>query len=235
MSVLTSIYAPGKLLVSIVGRNQGDLVVDIAKKAGARGGTVLLGRGTAESRILRLFCLGDTEKDLVLTLAPEEEMPAIIEAVRNEPRMRKKAPGIGFVIHVSGMLRHVLAASDGAATQSCDTAKGESMSAQASHKLICVIVNAGYADDVMNAARAAGATGGTVINARGTGREEDVKFFGITIVPEKELLMILAEKAATPAILEAIRQTPCLNEPGIGIAFCTEVENFFSLGRAATN
>ena len=51
------------------------------------------------------------------------------------------------------------------------------MNAQASHQLICVIVNAGYADDVMNAARTAGATGGTVINARGTGREEDVKLF----------------------------------------------------------
>ncbi|MFR8275631.1 MAG: hypothetical protein ACLU98_04570 [Desulfovibrio fairfieldensis] len=64
MSLLATIYAPGKLLVSIVGRNQGDWVVEAAKKAGARGGTVLLGRGTAESRILRLLCLGDTEKDL---------------------------------------------------------------------------------------------------------------------------------------------------------------------------
>lgn len=105
------------------------------------------------------------------------------------------------------------------------------MSEQASHELISVIVNAGYADDVMLAARKAGAKGGTVINARGTGREEDVTFFGVTIVPEKELLMILAEKQAAPAILEAIRRTPSLNEPGIGIAFCTDVESFFLLGR----
>ena len=48
MSLLATIYAPGKLLVSIVGRNQGDWVVEAAKKVGARGGTVLLGRGTAE-------------------------------------------------------------------------------------------------------------------------------------------------------------------------------------------
>ena len=231
MSLLATIYAPGKLLVSIVGRNQGDWVVETAKKAGARGGTVLLGRGTAESRILRLLCLGDTEKDLVLTLAPAGEMHAIINVLRDGSGMAGKAPGVGFVIDVSGILRHILSA-PGAAPQPFHTATGESMNAQASHQLICVIVNAGYADDVMNAARTAGATGGTVINARGTGREEDVKFFGITLVPEKGLLLILAEQAAAPDILEAIRRTPCLNEPGIGIAFCMAVESFFPLGRA---
>ena len=233
MSVLATIYAPGKLLVSIVGRNQGDLVVETVKRAGARGGTVLLGRGTAENRILRLLCLGDTEKDLLLTLAPAGEMPAIIKALRDKGGPARKAPGIGFVIDVSGILRHILPGSGGPAPQPSITATGENMSAQASHQLICVIVNAGYADDVMNAARAAGATGGTIINARGTGREEDVKFFGITIVPEKEFLMVLAEKASAPDILEAIRRTPSLNEPGIGIAFCMDVESFFPLGRAA--
>ena len=49
---------------------------------------------------------------------------------------------------------------------------------------------------------------------------------------KKELLLILAEQAAAPDILEAIRRMPCLNEPGIGIAFCMAVESFFPLGRA---
>lgn len=100
-----------------------------------------------------------------------------------------------------------------------------------SHELISVIVNAGYAEDIMHAARKAGATGGTIINARGTGKEEDVKFFGITIVPEKDFLLILAAKGQAPAILEAIRATPCLSEPGMGIAFCIDVERFVPLGK----
>ena len=61
------------------------------------------------------------------------------------------------------------------------------------HELIVVIVNKDFADDVMHAARKAGAGGGTVINARGTAREEDAKFFGVQIVPEKEMLMILVD------------------------------------------
>ena len=74
------------------------------------------------------------------------------------------------------------------------------------HTLLTVIVNHGYADDVMAEARKAGAAGGTILNARGTGKEEDVKFFGITLVPEKEMLLIVAENAKAPAILEAIQK-----------------------------
>ena len=82
----------------------------------------------------------------------------------------------------------------------------------------------------MAAARKAGAPGGTVINARGTGREEDVKFFGITIVPEKELILILVPKEQSPTILNAVKSVPCLAQPGIGIAFCMDVGSFATVG-----
>ena len=57
--------------------------------------------------------------------------------------------------------------------------------------LIVTIVNRGFADEVMNAARAAGAHGGTILWARGSGVHETEKFFGISIQPEKELVLIL--------------------------------------------
>jgi hypothetical protein len=56
------------------------------------------------------------------------------------------------------------------------------MNTSAKHELISIILNTGYADDVMAAARAAGAPEGTSINARGTGTEEDVKFFGLILI-----------------------------------------------------
>ncbi|MDR3284698.1 MAG: transcriptional regulator, partial [Treponema sp.] len=76
-----------------------------------------------------------------------------------------------------------------------------------------------------------GAGGGTIINAHGTGKEEDAKFFGVTIVPEKEMLMILVDKGKAAPVVEAIRALPCLAQPGSGIAFCTEVSDFTLLGR----
>ena len=100
-----------------------------------------------------------------------------------------------------------------------------------SHELITVIVNRGYADDAMAAARKAGASGGTAINARGTAREDDEKFFGMHIVPEKELLLIVVDQNNKQAVLDAIRTLDCLSEPGSGIAYSAPVSDFTLLGK----
>ncbi|MFA5698573.1 MAG: P-II family nitrogen regulator [Sphaerochaeta sp.] len=98
------------------------------------------------------------------------------------------------------------------------------------HTLISVIVNKGMAEEVMEAARGVGATGGTIIPARGTGKEEDVKFFGYPLVPEKDMLLILAGADQTGRILEAVNNLPILSTPGTGIAFCVDVERFMVFG-----
>ena len=99
------------------------------------------------------------------------------------------------------------------------------------HQLITVILNRGFADDVMAAARNAGAGGGTVLNARGTAKEDDEKFFGVHIVPEKEMLQIVVSEEKKEAVLNAIRELPCLSQPGSGICFCSEIEDFSILGK----
>ena len=96
-------------------------------------------------------------------------------------------------------------------------------------KMITIIVNTGYSDDIMDAARKAGASGGTVTHARGTGTAEDAKFFGVTIVPEKEMIMILCESGKTQKIMDAITSLKCLDEPGIGIIYTQDVTDFRNL------
>lgn len=224
-----AIQRAGMLLVSVVRRGSAEHLVDITRKAGAGGGTVLYGRGTAGNRILRLLGLADTEKEIVFTLARASLMPDIISALRNAPDLCRKVPGIGFVINAPLFLRP-----EQGGSEEKDSSMPEDLGQPAvSHELICVVVNAGFADDVMYEARAAGATGGTILKARGTASGQDAGFFGITIVPEKEMLMVLAKKEASGKILEAIAETPCLAEPGCGIAFCLPVVDFFPLGLAA--
>ena len=75
----------------------------------------------------------------------------------------------------------------------------------------------------------AGARGGTILGARGTGTEEDVKFFGISLSPEKEFLLIISENAATDAILQALGSQPVFSEPGGGIVFTANIERYISL------
>lgn len=216
----------GMMLISVVNRGRGDKVVAIAKAAGAKGSTVIFGRGTARSLWLFYLGLADTEKELVFTIAPREEMARIIAALRNAPDLCGKIPGIGFTLDVSYFLHS--GKFDYDASQTRDSLNGENMG---EHELICVIANSGFADDIMHAARDAGAKGGTIIKARGTGTEEDSSFFGITIVPEKEMLMILSRKDESGPILDAVRNCSCLSTPGMGIVFCMPVENFFPLGK----
>ena len=102
--------------------------------------------------------------------------------------------------------------------------------ASAAYELISVIVNNGGADQVMDAAREAGATGGTVIHARGTARPEDAPFFGITIVPEKELVLILCPAGDTARIMERITTEFSSAERGAGIIFRMPVSSFETLG-----
>ena len=91
-------------------------------------------------------------------------------------------------------------------------------------ELIMCIINAGFSDAVMDAARSCGARGGTVIHARGTARQEVETRFNISIHPEKEVVLILASNKIKDDILHAIYQEVGLNSPGQGIAFSMPVD-----------
>jgi len=92
--------------------------------------------------------------------------------------------------------------------------------------LITFIVSHGDAHDVMAAARVAGARGGTILNAHGTHRETDVQFFGMTLVAEKEMLVIVAEKDLAQSILNAVKDLPVFKKTGGGIIYTTDVKRF---------
>lgn len=101
------------------------------------------------------------------------------------------------------------------------------------YELIITIVNRGFNEIVMDAARAVGARGGTIINARGAGAHEAEKLFGISIQPEKELILILAEKRGKAEIMSAIIKAAGLNTVGQGLCFSVAVEDV--LGVALLN
>lgn len=101
-------------------------------------------------------------------------------------------------------------------------------------ELILCIVNAGFSDAVMDAAKAAGARGGTVVQARGTANREAEKFFSINVQPEKEVVMILVPANIRNDILHALYKEVGLNTPGQGIAFAMPVDNVVGIAEAAS-
>ncbi len=97
------------------------------------------------------------------------------------------------------------------------------------YEAIFCIVNSGYSDMVMDAARICGARGGTVINARGTAKAETEKLFNISIHPEKEIVVILVQNKIKDDILHAIYKNVGLASEGQGIAFSVPVDDVAGL------
>jgi len=97
--------------------------------------------------------------------------------------------------------------------------------AESKFELVVCIVNAGYSQNVMEAARAAGAKGGTILRARGSANPESEEFFNISIQPDKELLMILVPAAIKDEVLKAVYKQGGLTTDAHGIAFSLPVSH----------
>lgn len=205
----------GTLLLSIVGKGEAEKLMKIAKDAGSPGGTILRGRGTASSNLMSLLCLGDTRKEILMTLVFDEQYDAVFEAIRNA----KHIHGIcASLFSKSSYVYGKLHTTEGVQTMKSDW------------ELIQVICNSGFAEDVMDVARKAGAGGGTIVDGRGTSKPDDLKFFGASLVPEKELLLILVEHEKSDKVLSAITAIPFMQQEGNGIAFTMPVGRFIQFG-----
>lgn len=97
------------------------------------------------------------------------------------------------------------------------------------HEMICCIVNSGFSEAVMDAAKDAGARGGTVIPARGAAHKEAEEFFKISIQPSKEIVIIIVPTELKSDILHALYREVGLNTPGQGIAFSLPVDEAVGL------
>ena len=96
-------------------------------------------------------------------------------------------------------------------------------------ELIVTIVNEGFSELVMNAARDAGARGGSVTSARGTGTKDIEKKYGIVITPTKEMIYILVNSSITDEVMKAINKAAGMDTTGQGITFALPVSNVSGL------
>ena len=217
------------LIISVVPHYKGEKLTKAAVAAGCGGGSVMMGRALAKTNLGAILGLGDRTTDLICMVVETDKKSSIINAISESTKNEKSNFGEVFTLDVDSLLK--------AGTKyESDSSKGEekmssSENNEKARDMIIIIVNKGYADDVMFAARKAGAAGGTVINARGTAREDDEKFFGVHIVPEKDMLVIVVEHEKKDAVLAALKEVKCLKEPGMGIAFTSEVGDFMLLGK----
>lgn len=218
-----------KLLVTITDRQKGELAARVCGGLGLHFHLGMFGRGTASSEMLDFLGLGETDKILLLSLVPEPLIPAVKADLVRALRLRHPGKGILFTLPLSGINQRAAACLSGPEPER-EGGKGmEQASNPYKYDLIVASVDPGLADQVMDAARTAGATGGTLVHARRAGVREAEKFFGITLQKERELVAILATRATRTEIMRAIaRQVPLEGEKG-GVVFSMPVDGIEGL------
>ncbi len=96
-------------------------------------------------------------------------------------------------------------------------------------KLIIAMVKTKETDKIVDAAKAAGGTGATIIPARGTGIHEAKTFFGLTLEAQTDVVLFLLEEGLVEPVMRAIYEAGRFKEPGTGIAFVVDVERAVGL------
>lgn len=187
----------------------------------------LIGRGTATQKTLDLLGIEQQDKRVVLTVASQEKTEEIIK--EHKRRLYIDAPGNGILISVPvksiGGGKTLAFLSGGQPQKNIPELNFN-------YELVMVIANEGYSDMVMDAARAAGATGGTVLHGKGTGSKNAAKFFKVSIAQEKDLILIVAKSEEKAAIMSSIVENAGTSTDAGAIAFSLPVNNIagFSMG-----
>ena len=171
--------------------------------AGAGLHTILstLAHGTAKSEHLAIYGLDATEKCIVSAVASAQEAAQLLKAAKR--KLFIDIPGNGVMLTVP--LKSV-AGGKTLAYLTDNQKTGGTPNMEFEHELIIVILNEGYSDFVMDAARAAGAGGGTVLHAKGTGGVRGEKFFSVSLADEKDMIYIIAHKDEKASIMRSINE-----------------------------
>jgi nitrogen regulatory protein PII len=217
-----SLFHPLMMAITVVNQGQGTAITKIMETSGAATSFVFHGEGTAVNHFYEIFTLENANKQVILTPMREDTWPIAKSGLETRFRVSKVAKGISFVIKISSIIgtnAYKFVANERPLVSETKGDNAMEETRNENYEVVFAIVNDGFTDLVMEAARGKGAKGGTIINARGTGNKEIEKFFGVSIAPEKQIVMILVPKDIKDAVLTAIYQAAGLNSKGQGIAF----------------
>ena len=168
----------------------------------------LVGAGTAPSEIMDILGLGSTEKEIFLSLLPKNFADGMLLKMRKTLKLGSANSGIAFTIPLTGVTNLMLRMMQSVEQpeQNLTERTGEHMMMENQHTLIAAIVDRGFSGNVMEAAKAAGAGGGTVLHSRSVGDETATGFWGQSVQEEKEIVLILAPHESKNAIMSAISE-----------------------------
>lgn len=212
-----------KLLLSIVNRGDDVLLKEILDEHSISLGYSFAAMGTAHSAVLDYLGIGASEKAVVFSLVPESDEELLLKELHIK-LYQYRGRGISFTIPVSGVSEIVAGKLTGAASVKLMDRRKIMHEEDRKYDLIVAAVASGHVDEAIEAARAAGAAGGTIIRARSVGNAKAEQFIGISLTKEQELLLILARREGKFAIMQAIMERCGLKTEAEGVIFSLPVD-----------
>lgn len=226
---------PMRLIAVVLNRDQQKEYIHYFQQHGCNIVYTTPCHGTAKHALLNTLGLEATEKLLLLATADSDSIPALLTALQYTLKLDYAGNGIAFTIPIQSIgiqsLRFfqtedsISSSKTGGIMKKDDTTQAITCD----YELIIAIANSGYTDMVMDTARSASASGGTVIHAKSTATEEMRKFLGISIVEEKEILMIVTTKEQTDSIMKAIQKTSGIHTDAGTVLFSLPVDSVAGL------
>ena len=214
---MSELYA----MFSIVNRRQAKRFQDLYAEAGVTLGITTLGRGTAASDVLDYFGLAAAEKAVLCHPVTMETWKTIKTGLQRRLYIDVPGTGVAFIVPLSsvGGKKQLQLLLNGQEFEK----EEESTLKDTRYELLVVIANQGYTEQIMDAARAVGAGGGTVIHAKGTGMEAAQQFLGFSLASEKEIVLMVVTAQNKNAVMRAVMDHAGLKAEAKAIAFSLPV------------
>lgn len=209
------------LMTTIVDRKDLNRYSDLFEQNNLHVLYVSLGYGTAANDILDYLGLESTEKAVIFCVMESATWLTVKKELEKKLKIDAPGGGIAFITPLSSVggkkvLSYLLENPEYKKEE-------ESTLKETNHELIIVIAQQGYTELIMNAARQAGAYGGTVIHAKGTGVEAAEKFMGVSLATEKEIIYIVTKTEYKNPIMESIIKNAGLESKAKAITFSLPV------------
>ncbi len=209
------------LMTTIVDRKIAEKYLKLYRENDLQVVFLTLGYGTASNEVMDYLGLDSVEKAVAMSVVEEETWITLKKQLQKKLQIDAPGGGIAFTVPLSSVggkkpLQYLLEKENYEKQE-------ESTLKNTDRELIVVIAQQGYTDLIMDAAREAGAYGGTVIHAKGTGAEVAEKFMGVTLAAEKEIVYIVSKKEEKNAIMKSIMEKAGLETKAKSICFSLPV------------
>lgn len=187
-------------------------------------------QGTVTRETLDLLGLESTEKMVLMSMLPKVFADQMLDKLQRCLGLGYEDSGIAFTLAITGgSARIVQLLETLQSEEKMPIERNEKEMSASEYVMIMAMVNQGYSEEAMAAARSAGATGGTVFHSRRVGNEETLKFWGISVQEERETLMIVAKKENKMPIMKAINEKCGMHTEAHGIAISLPVDQVAGL------